>query len=218
MKSGGYFTHHLTFDARRAAVWRQIVAYLDPWLKSTQKHVVEIAAGHCACINAISARERTAIDIDPVVQAYAASGVRAVLHDVRDRWPIREADIIVASNFFEHLTDDECERVLSHARESSSPDALLCVMQPNFKYSWKEYFDDYTHKRIYTHISFTAVLKQYGWDVVHAEPRFLPYSFKSAPSILPHWVYPFLVKLYLRLPWKPYAGQMLIIAKKSELS
>jgi hypothetical protein len=43
---------------------------------------------------------------------------------------------------------------------------------------------------------------------VRAEPRFLPFSMKSRlPKV--GW----LVSLYLALPWRPLAGQFLLVAE-----
>jgi hypothetical protein len=57
----------------------------------------------------------------------------------------------------------------------------------------------------------TDLLRSKGFVVERIESRFMPFTMKSR---LPKW--PWLVKLYLRLPWRPFAGQMLIFASKPE--
>ena len=88
------------------------------------------------------------------------------------------------------------------------PAVASLLLQPNFRYCVREYFDDYTHRTIFTHVSLADRLRAHGFDVERVEARFLPLSFKSR---LPAW--PWLVDLYLRLPWRPLAKQMLVVAR-----
>ena len=84
-------------------------------------------------------------------------------------------------------------------------------MQPNFRYAYRHYFDDYTHRSMFTHVSLAepAALARVCASL-RVEPRFLPYSMRE--SRLP--VTPWLVRAYLRSPIKPRAGQMLLVAQK----
>ncbi|MDA0205972.1 MAG: hypothetical protein O2795_11585 [Acidobacteria bacterium] len=43
---------------------------------------------------------------------------------------------------------------------------LICV-QPNFRLEPRRYFDDYTHKQIYTDVSFRDFLEANGLKVIH---------------------------------------------------
>jgi hypothetical protein len=72
------------------------------------------------------------------------------------------------------------------------------------------YFDDYTHKTPFTDAGFADFLESLGWQIIHREPRFLPFSMKAR---LPKWSW--LVKIYLALPYRPVAGQFLIVAESS---
>ena len=82
------------------------------------------------------------------------------------------------------------------------------MLQPNYRYAYREYFDDYTHVAIYSHVSLADLLAAHGWEVVDVRPRFLPLSVKSR---LPTWS--LLVWAYLRSPFKPLGKQMLIVAR-----
>ena len=86
----------------------------------------------------------------------------------------------------------------------------LIVMQPNFRYAYRHYFDDYTHRSTFTHVSLANLLRSKGLRMLRVEPRFLPYSMRE--SRLP--VKPWLVRAYLRSPIRPLAGQMLLVAEK----
>jgi hypothetical protein len=82
-------------------------------------------------------------------------------------------------------------------------------MQPNYRYAYKEYFDDYTHKKIFTHISLNDFFQANGFEAIKVLPKFLPFSLKSR---LPKSY--FLTKLYLHSFYKPMAKQMLLVFKK----
>ena len=61
---------------------------------------------------------------------------------------------------------------------------------------------------VYSHISLADFLRANGWEVLEVRPRFLPLTVKSR---LPVW--PALIGLYLKSPFKPLGKQMLITAR-----
>ena len=89
------------------------------------------------------------------------------------------------------------------------PGGKLILVQPNYYYAYRKYWDDFTHVKPYTHESLADMLRCNDYDVLRVEKRFLPFSFKSwmPTSYL-------LTKLYLGLPWRPWAGQMLVVGEK----
>ena len=114
-----------------------------------------------------------------------------------------------ASNFIEHLDHDAIDRLLAGIRRVLRPGGNLLLVQPNFRLAPKQYFDDYTHRTIWTDRSLTDLVTAAGLPVVHVEPRFLPLTMKSRLSFGHR-----LVPLYLRLPYRPLAGQMLVVARR----
>lgn len=211
----GYFDVRLPFDARRAMVWREIVSYLAPLLDGRTR-VLEIGAGYCAFINAVQAPERTAMDISDLITTHAADGVKTRVGDLRkEELSASSYDAVLASNLFEHFSDDEFETVIGRVHAALAPGGILIAIQPNFRTSFRNYFDDYTHKKIFTDEGLSEALVAHGFEIVRRDARFLPFSFKSSPGILPLGLLKLAVRLYLRLPWRPGAGQMLIIAKKA---
>ena len=123
--------------------------------------------------------------------------------------PSAGLDVAFASNIFEHLSGTELEETLSQIRRILVDRGRLIIMQPNFKYCMAEYFDDYTHVAIFTHVGLADLLRAKGFNILSCEGRFMPYSFKSLGARL-SW----LVPLYLWLPYKPMAAQMLVVAEK----
>jgi hypothetical protein len=88
----------------------------------------------------------------------------------------------------------------------------IILMQPNYRLAYKTYFDDPTHKKVFSDSALESFLINYGFKIVLKKPRFLPFSLNSRPSIIP--VFPWLIRAYLYSPFKPFAGQMLFVAEK----
>ena len=53
------------------------------------------------------------------------------------------------------------------------------MIQPNFRLAPRRYFDDYTHRTIFTDVSLCDWLEAAGFNIVKAIPRFLPLTVKS---------------------------------------
>jgi len=117
-------------------------------------------------------------------------------------------DFAFASNLFEHLTKEDFSVVLAALRCKLSFDGTLTIVQPNYRYAYREYFDDYDHKSIYSHINMADFLVANGWEVCLVEPRFMPLSMKGH---LP--IHPILIRAWLASPIKPMGKQMLVRAR-----
>jgi SAM-dependent methyltransferase len=176
--------------------------------------ILELGAGYCHFINGVSGRRRVAVDLAPQVTACAAHGVEAheadVLHFLRDVSP-GSFDFVFASNFLEHFDWAVLPELICQIRRALATGGRLALVQPNFRLAPHRYFDDYTHRTIFTDVSLVDWLDSEGFRVVKVVPRFLPLTVKSAWGGLT-----MLVPLYLRLPWRPFAGQMFVMAERRE--
>jgi hypothetical protein len=117
--------------------------------------------------------------------------------------------VVFASNFLEHLEWDAIDRCVAGAWRVLRPGGRLLLVQPNFRLQPGAYFDDYTHRTIFTDRSLSDYLAVQGFEIEHVEARFLPLTLRSRLS----WGHK-LVPLYLRLPYRPLAGQMLVVARR----
>jgi hypothetical protein len=95
------------------------------------------------------------------------------------------------------------------------PGGRICVMGPNFKYCYKEYFDFADHTVVLSELGVSEHLYGAGFDIQEIHPRFLPLSFRGR---IP--VNEFLVKTYLKFPlaWPIMGKQFLLIAQKPKQS
>jgi SAM-dependent methyltransferase len=164
-------------------------------------------------INAVRAARRVAVDVWPGVREHAAPGVEPVVLDASSGLGALGSetfDVVLASNVLEHFEPDTAARVVGDVRDVLRPGGRFVIVQPNFRHAARRYFDDYTHRSIFTDVSLPALLRSRGFDVEQVKPRFLPYSMRG--SRVP--ITPLLVRAYLASPIKPLAGQMLVVARK----
>ena len=116
------------------------------------------------------------------------------------------------SNLFDELSQEDFATCLSQVRKKLRPGGSLNILQPNYRLSFKEYFDDYTHVSVYSDLSLSDFLSANGFEVLESIPGFLPFSIKSSTGPVRPW----LIKLYLASPWKPLAKQMFLRAKVAQ--
>lgn len=208
--SGDYHGSRLKEDIRRGGVWRALWQYYFSRHVGAGDCVLDLGAGYGDFINTVVARRRIALDHWDAMPAHVARGVETIVGSVEDLSAIEDGcvDYVLASNLFEHLTRETLVTVLDALREKLSSRGCLTILQPNYRYAFREYFDDYTHLTPYSHVSLSDMLAAHGWDIVDVHPRFLPLSIKSR---LPTWT--ILVGAYLRSPFRPMGKQMLIVAR-----
>jgi SAM-dependent methyltransferase len=172
--------------------------------------VLDLGCGYGSFINQVVARRRIALDSWPDFPRFLAPGIEAVVGSVTELGflPDRGVDFAFASNLFEHIPQSSFAQALDGLRDKLSARGTLTILQPNYRYAYREYFDDYTHVAIYSHISLADFLTANGYEVLTIAPRFLPLTVKSR---LP--VSPLLIRAYLASPIKPMGKQMLITVR-----
>lgn len=208
--SEGYHASRFAPDPRRDVLWRTLWRHYFSSRIDTSDCVLDLGSGYGSFINQVVAKRRIAVDAWPELAAHLAPGIEAVVGDVTELGFLEDGvvDFAFASNLFEHLPQAAFAKVLEGLRTKFSPRGTLTLLQPNYRYAYREYFDDYTHIAIYSHVSLADFLSAQGWEVLEVRPRFLPLTIKSR---LP--VHPLLIRAYLASPIKPGGKQMLIHAR-----
>jgi SAM-dependent methyltransferase len=198
--------------ASRTRVWKAIAGYLERRYIPRGSNVLELGAGYCDFINQVHAAERCALDQSDVVQDHAAPGVRALVQDCTDltNLPSEHFDVVFASNLLEHLTLSAAGTMLDQVRRILKPGGRIILIQPNFAYAFRKYFDDITHVQIFTHVSLADFLKLHDFSIAEVNGKFLPFSMRGTRLPTLSW----LVTLYLNSPIKPFAGQMLVVGQR----
>ncbi len=209
MTEDAYHQTRFQPDPRRRVLWQTLVACVFQKQIPLDAVVLELGAGYGDFINAVTARRRFAVDKWPGMVSHLEAGVEGLVTGITqlDGVPDNSVDYVFSSNCFEHASQSELVDCLAQLRRKMKPGAMVSIIQPNFKYCYREYFDDYTHITIYTAQGLSDLLAANGFRIVRCWPRFLPLTLKSR---LP--VHPLLIRLYLMSPFKPMARQMLISA------
>jgi SAM-dependent methyltransferase len=212
MNRENYFQARLAPDPQREVLWRTLCRYHFSRLISENDCVLELGAGYGSFINHVVAKRRIAVDSWEGFVHYLEPRIEGRVGDVTDLSFIQPSSVnfVFASNLFEHLSQDDFASVLCQLKQGLAGNGTLNILQPNYYYSYREYFDDYTHRTVYTHTSICDFLQAHGYQVIECRPRFLPLTIKSR---LP--VSPVLIRLYLSSPWKPLGKQMFIRVRLS---
>lgn len=205
-----YHESRLTHDPKRDVVWQALWRFYFSHRVPADGCVLDLGAGFGNFINSVRARRRIALDAWPEFTRFLAPGIESHVGPVTDMDFLEDGavDFALASNLFEHIPQVDFGRVLAGLRTKLSARGTLTIVQPNYRYAYREYFDDYTHVAVYSHITMTDFLTANGYEVMQVVPRFLPLTVKSR---LP--VSPWLIGAYLASPFKPLGKQMLVQAR-----
>jgi hypothetical protein len=204
------------FDTRykphpgRRRVWKAICEYLQRFVPPSSA-VIDVGAGYCDFINQIQAKTKYAVDTNPDVARWIAPDVHFIQATSIESidLPDHSLDVAVISNVLEHLSPEQCSALFDCLDDLLTADGKVMVIQPNYFYCYRRYWDDFTHVRALSHVSLRDFLVSRGYRIVKLEKRFLPFSFES---YLPksYWM----TKLYLASFWRPLAAQTLVVAQR----
>lgn len=210
MEADKYYSTRFIFDKGRTKVWRAINEYLQRFIP-TDATVLDIGCGYADFINGIKANKKYAIDLNPDVAQYIASEDTTFIAQsilVELEVPDSSLDVVFASNLFEHFDDAELEVLINNIKSKLKPNGKLILIQPNIYYAYRNYWDDYTHKKAFSHVSLANFLESHGFNITCSKKQFIPFSLKSR---LPksYW----LTKAYLHSPVKPMGKQLLMVGE-----
>ena len=215
VSSKGYASAMFTYSEKRKTVWGEICNYLNRHYIPKDSAVLELGSGYGDFIGQIKTREKVAIEVEDIhgerMQSYYPD-VKMLFGSTMDLLPTlgrSQFDVVFASNYFEHFAIEDIQAQLREVTDVLKSGGKLVIIQPNFQLCPEKYFDDWTHKTVFSHETMLGFLEMNGFHVQHCRKRFLPFSMKSR---LPGSK--LLVRLYLNSPIKPLAGQFLIVAEK----
>ena len=198
--------------AYRTEVWNVLVGdFFSKYVQPTDA-VLDLGCGYGGFINAISCRQKFAMDLNKDTLQFLAPEVKFLAQDCSEHWAVSDGslDVVFTSNFFEHLPDKVAlGRTLDEIRRCLRPGGRLVAMGPNIKYLPGRYWDFWDHHVALTETSLKEALVTRGFRVESCFGKFLPYTMVSGQR------YPLvLLRAYLRLPlaWQIFGRQFLVVA------
>lgn len=216
-----YFENMYSNVSERQPVWKELARFMQRDFPVKSETVLDLGAGYCTFINNISAKRRIASDLSCASKKHAQPGVEFIEGSCDQLRGLENesVDVVFASNLLEHLDWKLVESTLQEIMRVLRPGGRFLILQPNFTYAFREYFHDYTHRTIFTHIGLSDLLESVGLKPLKVIPRLIPFSMQSkyggiSVSFLPIWLMRLLIRVYLLLPLKPFAKQMYLVAEK----
>ena len=204
-----YYQTRYSYTKNRNKVWKAICRYLSKYI-TEEALVLDLGSGYCDFINNIPAAKKFALDSDISSKDYCNPDVTFLNINATDMdFDEQSVDVVFASNLLEHFEDCDLDILMNKIFLSLKKTGKLILIQPNYYYAYRNYWDDFTHKKAFSHISLSDFLTSKGFKIIRLEKKFLPFSFKS---IFPKSY--ILTLFYLNFFWHPFAKQMLIIAQK----
>jgi SAM-dependent methyltransferase len=197
----------------RRAVWRTLV---DAWFRKlvpADAEVLELASGYGEFLNAITARRKFAVDLNPDAARYLPPGATFIngSADKLDFVGDASIDVVFTSNFLEHLPSKAVlSQVFAEVLRVLRPGGRFIVMGPNIRFAYREYWDFYDHYLPLSDRSLAEGLAASGFAIERVIPQFLPFRMGTGPTPA------ILIRGYLALPlaWKLLGKQFLVVAKK----
>jgi ubiquinone/menaquinone biosynthesis C-methylase UbiE len=173
--------------------------------------ILEIGAGYCEFINAIKAKKKIALDMNPDIRHHAQNSIQVIIgkSTCMENIENESVDRVFANNFFEHLTKPEIIQTMHEVHRVLKRGGEILILQPNIRYCANDYWMFFDHITPLDDRSIAEALEISGFSVNECIPRFLPYSTKSR---LPKSLIG--LKVYLRVPllWKIFGKQTFVRA------
>jgi 2-polyprenyl-3-methyl-5-hydroxy-6-metoxy-1,4-benzoquinol methylase len=177
--------------------------------------IVDVGGGYGEFATHVSARRRILVDLNPDAADAAAAGVEVLRADVTQLDRLTElagtVDVVFISNLLEHLASTEAVfQTLDGCAKLLRRGGTLMIIQPNFRFAFREYYDFIDHRIPLTDRSLREIVELAGFRIDELIARFLPYSTKGRPSS------PALLRLYLALPllWRVFGAQTFVRATR----
>ena len=200
--------------ADRNAVWSVLVdAWFSRYLRDAQA-VLDLGCGWGHFINNVDVPHRFALDLNPDARAHLDPGVRLLLQEASQRWPLEDGslDVVFTSNFLEHLPDrDAIASALCEAGRCLRPGGRIVCLGPNIRCVGGAYWDFFDHLVPLTERSLAEALEVTGFRTEEVVARFLPFTMVGRPT--PPAV---AIRAYLRLrpAWRLFGRQFLVVGCK----
>lgn len=203
---------------RKNELWKTLCTHFLQQFVKKDGSVLDVGAGSCEFINAIHAKKKFALDLNPITKASADTDVTVltVSAERMNKYFLRSLDVIFVSNFLEHLENKATVyKILKKSYLALRPGGKLLIMQPDIHRVGNQYWDFFDHTVPLTERSVKEALLSVGFNITNIVAPFLPYTTNT--KWLPQSA--FLLRLYLKFRLLHYIfGKQFFICAQRPLS
>ena len=220
-KDLNYFEYAHSQSVLKKILWLEVIRNLKPYLGKNFDRVLEVGSGHGEFINQVKGREKHAVDlIFPTKNTLSKDVIFHKIDLTKNKLNFNiKFNLIFSSNMLEHIDLRSVHSVIKQMEMLLDDNGVLVLIGPNFKTSYKHYFDDPTHVTALSHTTLILIAKKCGLIPRKVIPKFLPYTMQSSlggPQFLERYpnMAKFLLRLYLTSPVRPFSGQFALVFTK----
>jgi hypothetical protein len=143
-KKRTYFETRLERAPRREILWRTLCLHNFAGLIPPSDWVLDLGAGYGHFVDNVTASRRIAIDTWEGFVNYLEPGIERRVGDVSDLSFSAPSSVnfAFASSLFEYITQEKLFSVLRQLSEVLAENGTLNILQPNYYYAYREYFDN----------------------------------------------------------------------------
>ena len=198
-------------------VWKILTKFFFQKYLSNDASVLDVACGNGEFINYINAKYKFAVDLNPESKLFLHQNITLINEDIFKAIKILlkkklKFNLIFCSNFLEHLSKKEdLVTLLNSLKNILADDGIIIIMGPNYKYSYKNYWDFFDHHIPLTDQSLIELLDLTGYKIIEKYPKFLPFSTKSLLPKNKIFIY---IYLKIKLLWFFFGKQFLFVVTK----
>jgi cyclopropane fatty-acyl-phospholipid synthase-like methyltransferase len=169
-----YYQTRYTYNKNRKEVWKAICQYITRYI-TPQSSVLDLGSGYCDFINNITAKSKIALDADISSMQYCDPSVSFLnIKATEMEFEENSFDAIFASNLFEHLNEHDLDELTKRKYKCLKYKGKLILIQPNYYYAYRNYWDDFKHVKAFRHVSFSDFLISKGFRNLKIKKKFSP--------------------------------------------
>ena len=179
-----YFQNKIEDNERILITYNRLLNFLDCEQITADKKILDLGSGDGAFVEVCKKQK---------IEAFALDAYSHEINFENDKIPFDDEffDFVSLTSLIEHIFNPKI--ILEEINRVLKKDGIIIITTPNFKYSYKIFYDDPTHVRPYTKSSIERLLDFYDFEIVKTVPFMvnkstffwkIPFSFQIA-SMLP---------------------------------
>lgn len=207
------YQERFTNKEEHQMVWKTLTKNFFQNYINKNDVVLDLGCGYGEFINNVNGGKKIAVDLNPEAKNFIKKEVKFFASSSTKMTFIKSSSVdkIFVSNFFEHLSRDDIILTIKELKRVLKKRGQVLVLQPNIRFLPHDFWRFFDHLTPIDDRALEEIFNTYDFKLKKRILKFLPYTTKSRfPQS------PFLVKLYLKLPflWWIFGKQSFLVFEK----